>query len=126
MPKWFDNAVSWFVNDGETADEINARGEAAEQRLAEMNREDAGIYGETWYQQTLANDRRQDASDELTISDEFEAEWDAGLGRLRTGVGDTIGFSLKTVFGALPWWLWLAIAGGLFLYFTGALKKFIK
>ncbi len=39
---------------------------------------------------------------------------------VKSALNNVAGFSLKTVFGFFPWWLWLVAGAGAFLYFGGA------
>ena len=66
-----------------------------------------------------ANIRTQNAALDYTSADAFDDELDARAGAFRDGVAGTIGTTLGTTFKLLPWWLWLALAAGVFIYVGG-------
>lgn len=118
MANWFTDA--WFkVTTGKTASQIEAE-TAANNAILDARNEELRNRG-TWTQQDydVAMQQRSwetyassPGADVATAAAEGAAE---GLEAMQTAVKDTVTgaatFSLRAVFGFIPWWVWLLAIG---------------
>ena len=113
MPWW--NPFSTDANDGQTAEELDARQRAVEADY--RARHDPNPERDRQVDEHL---NRQEAEDDYsTVRDEFARGWHEGEDNIRNAVGSTIKGTLGTVWNLLPVWVWLALAVGAFLYLGG-------
>jgi hypothetical protein len=124
------------ANNGKTNEELNAEAQALDEarrrRKEEQARqlEEAGFADEAelvrdqqedWERQHAANfDSQERAINDYSVGDAFKDGLDEGAGNVRNTIGGTIKGVVGTVFKLLPWWLWLVIVLGAFLWFGGA------
>lgn len=59
------------------------------------------------------------ADDRAAIDETFADSVKENATAISQGINDTLSFSVGKILGAVPWWLWLAGAFGLFLYLGG-------
>ena len=110
MPWW--NPFSTDANDGQTAEEIDAK---LREREADYQRKHAP--DEDRAAQVDAHFDRQEADDDFsTVGDEFARGWHEGEDNIRNTIGSTIKGALGTVYRIVPWWVWLALLAGLAAY----------
>lgn len=116
---WY-NPVSWIgSSDGRSQEQLQAESDAADARLAELNQAAASRYGTDWLREA-ENNR---LNSRLQVEDAVQADFNSGLSdgynNVTGAIKDTVNFPLKFLWDALPWWAWLAAAGGVFLYLGG-------
>jgi hypothetical protein len=60
------------------------------------------------------------------FNDSVKENYDKLLAGVSSTVGGIVKFAGKTVFGILPWWLWLAVIAGAIFYFRVQLAPFLS
>lgn len=117
---WY-NPFSWVgSSDGRSQEELQAESDALDARLYELNVASSYRYGPEWFAQAEAN-RTGGA---VNVEEEVTAAGREGLREgydgVTGGIRSAVTFPLKFLWDALPWWLWVGAAVGVFLYFGGA------
>lgn len=112
--------------DGQLEDLNRARRERKEQEARELEalglQDDADQlrYGlDAWDAQHAENIRTQNASLQQTSADVFHQEVKDRANSFSDFISSFFGKAIGTTFRLLPWWVWLALAAGVFVYFGG-------
>lgn len=140
----FNNIVSWFANDGETADELQARSDRLDAQKDELDRLAAERIREqlgdeeadAWLADVEENKTREGSGYGLNVNDELDAAYDEGLEEGQGNISrfvrapfTVLGKALTGVLAGIPVWVWLLGLGALFVYVGGvpwALKQLKK
>jgi len=112
---------------GFDSEEEQARSDRLDAELRALNEKQREQRGEDWFQQAqghIDDNRIDDVGGE--VNDAFIIGWGEGVDNIRNGVGNTISGATGTIFGIVPWQLWIGAAIYLafrFGAFNGLLKK---
>lgn len=127
---WY-NPFTWSATTGGIDLEAEARRtEALRAQEAEIDarRRASGRYDEQYWatadeQHVMESAAYDPAQYQAEVTDAAREGALEGLDAMQRGVKDTLsgaaGFSLRAVFGFVPWWLWLLAGAGLFFYLGG-------
>lgn len=133
------NPLDWLVTDsnGNTVSDLQNESDAADARLAELNRntaariaaEQGSERAQSWYRQAEANREagRVDASRDVT--DGFKEGWQEGQDRITETSRGLFNWTAGFIKDLLPGWLWIVlIVGGIgyALWQFGWLAKWLK
>ena len=126
-----DKVSGYFV----TQDSIDTAQQVAAAQQAELDRQrEAQLISDAEYARLSA----QDAANATALQDYQAAHEDIGgaAGELISGTGEVIGHGVdaagktigKTIWNAVPWWLWILAGAVAFFYFGGGaiLRKWFK
>lgn len=129
------NPFSTEANNGKTTEQLDAELAALDAARAARKAAEADALDESgftleadnlrniesvWQAQHAANlDSEKEALKETPL-DAFTDELDARASALGAAGDSVITKTLATIFRAVPWWVWIALAVGGFFYFGGA------
>lgn len=101
--------LSWLYGDEENAQ----RAAEADAELRRMNRERYGV------DYVNEDDWSNPAQQEQEISDAFDEGWDEGRENVQGAVGKTfgvVGDTFKAAFLGVPFWFWLVVLAGVWIW----------
>jgi len=134
MPSWFNNVVSYFANDGVSADELQANSDRLDALKAEQDRRTAArlrneLDEETaaeWEREVEFNRTRPGNTTGLNVNAELDTAYDEGLAEGQANLTSAVrgpfnvaGKALTGILAGIPVWVWLLALGALFIYVGG-------
>lgn len=122
MPWW--NPFSTDANNGKTSEQLDAELAALDAQRAAKKEAEAQWFDDqgfnvlatqareeqaAWQEAHAANlERQAEAQNAQTVGQAFGEGWEDGVANVRGAVDGAVKWTLGSVFGALPWYLWLA------------------